>query len=110
MMQARDTKDISQDVEAVYDIAQRLLSIDGSADERSLSWVIANNFVKTANDISLETLLKVRKFDCQLWHFRTNKCLAPFLQHWPRLSLSSIHLGITFAYPDSEQSGSSMKK
>ncbi|CRG86373.1 hypothetical protein PISL3812_03379 [Talaromyces islandicus] len=40
MMQARNTKDFSTDVEAVYDIAQRLLSLDGRADERSLSWAL----------------------------------------------------------------------
>ncbi|EED20930.1 conserved hypothetical protein [Talaromyces stipitatus ATCC 10500] len=56
MMQARDTKDISREVEAVYDIAESLLSLDGSADERSLSWVMANDFVKSANGISLKTL------------------------------------------------------
>jgi hypothetical protein len=32
------TKDVSRDVEAVYDIAERLLNLDGSADKRSLSW------------------------------------------------------------------------
>jgi hypothetical protein len=40
--------------------------------------VIANDFVKMANSISLRTLLKVWLFDCQLWRFGTDEGIAPF--------------------------------
>lgn len=64
MIQTRKTKDVSRDVKAIYDIAERLLNLDGNSDKRSVSWVLAKNFVKTTDGISLQTLLKVWMFDC----------------------------------------------
>lgn len=67
MIQVGKTKDISCDVQAVYQIANELLNLDGSPDTTSMSWIMAKSFVTGTSDIDPQTLLKVRKFSNGLY-------------------------------------------
>ncbi|OKL55272.1 hypothetical protein UA08_09432 [Talaromyces atroroseus] len=51
-------KDISCDVQAVFQIASQLLSLDRSTDTTSMSWIIAKNFVTMPSTVDPRTLLK----------------------------------------------------
>jgi hypothetical protein len=60
MTQRGKTKDVSCDVQAVFQIASQLLSLDSSTDTTSMSWIIAKNFVTMPSTVDPRTLLKVR--------------------------------------------------
>ncbi|OKL55225.1 hypothetical protein UA08_09508 [Talaromyces atroroseus] len=53
-----NTKDVPRDVQAVFQIAGQLLSLDSSSDTTSMSWVIAKNFVTMPSTVDPRTLLK----------------------------------------------------
>lgn len=59
MIQAWQRKDVSRDVEAVYNIALRLLNLWSSPDKKSLSWKMAEAFISMPTDTDLRSLLKV---------------------------------------------------
>jgi hypothetical protein len=59
MVQAWKTKDVSHDVEAVYCIAIKLLDLWSSPDKKSMSWKMAEAFIRMPADTDLRSLLKV---------------------------------------------------
>jgi hypothetical protein len=65
MTQRGKTKDVSRDVQAVFQITSQLLSLDSSTDTTSMSWIIAKNFVTMPSTVDPRTLLKVRIF-CEM--------------------------------------------
>lgn len=59
MIQACQRKDVSRDVEAVYHIALSLLDLWSSPDKKSMSWKMAEAFIRMPTNTDLCSLLKV---------------------------------------------------
>lgn len=59
MIQTGTAKDSSYDVEAIYSIAGNLLDLSSSADKKSVSWKMAEDFIQMLSTINLRFLLKV---------------------------------------------------
>lgn len=59
MIRACQRKDVSRDVKAVYNIALSLLDLWSSPDKKSMSWKMAEAFIRMPTDTDLRSLLKV---------------------------------------------------
>jgi hypothetical protein len=60
MTQRGKRKNVSRDMQAVFQIASQLLNLNSSTDTTSMSWIIAKNFVTMPSTVDPRTLLKIR--------------------------------------------------